>query len=49
LIETAAVEIAGVVLREFRPRRVSVEVKKFVLPEAEYVSVRVSRALKRRN
>jgi dihydroneopterin aldolase len=46
LIETVAVEIARVVLREFSPKRVSVEVKKFVLPEAGYVSVRVSRARK---
>ena len=47
-IETVAVEIAAVVLREFAPKRVSVEVKKFVLPEAACVSVRVSRALPRR-
>jgi 7,8-dihydroneopterin aldolase/epimerase/oxygenase len=44
LIETLAVEIAGAVLREFRPKRVTVEVKKFVLPEARHVLVRVTRA-----
>jgi dihydroneopterin aldolase len=44
LIETVAVEIAQGVLLEFRPRRVEVEVKKFVLREAAYVAVRASRA-----
>lgn len=44
LIETLAVELADFILREFHPRVVSVEVKKFVLPEARYVSVRVERA-----
>jgi 7,8-dihydroneopterin aldolase/epimerase/oxygenase len=44
LIETAAVEIAGMVLLEFGPQKVNVEVKKFVLREAGYVAVRVSRA-----
>jgi dihydroneopterin aldolase len=43
LIETAAVEIARMVMAEFKPQKVSVEVKKFVLPQARYVSVRVSR------
>ena len=43
LIETVAEEVAGLVLREFKPRRVGVEVKKFVLPEARCVAVRVER------
>ena len=43
LIEKLAVEIAVMVLAEFEPRTVSVEVKKFVLPEARFVSVRVTR------
>src|SRR5580658_4083309 len=34
LIETLAVDLAALILREFRPARVAVEVKKFVLPEA---------------
>jgi len=38
-----AVEAAGVVLREFKPQRVSVEVKNFVLTEAGHVSVRITR------
>jgi len=43
LIETLAVEIAEMILREFKPQRVSVEVKKFVIPEAAHVGVRVTR------
>jgi 7,8-dihydroneopterin aldolase/epimerase/oxygenase len=44
LIETLAVELAEMILREFKPQRVSLEVKKFILPEARHVSVRVTRA-----
>ena len=43
LIETLAVDLAAMILREFAPQRVAVEVKKFVVPEARWVSVRVSR------
>jgi dihydroneopterin aldolase len=43
LIETLAVEIAEIILREFKPMRVSVEIKKFILPETRHVSVRVTR------
>ena len=43
LIETLAVDLAALILAEFRPARVAVEVKKFVLPEARWVSVRVRR------
>ena len=43
LIETLAVDIAKMVLDEFRPRAVSVEVRKFIIPQARYVSVRVHR------
>jgi dihydroneopterin aldolase len=43
LIETLAVDLAAMILREFRPSRVVVEVKKFVLPEARWVAVRVRR------
>jgi len=43
LIETLAVELAAMILREFKPRRVAVEIKKFVLPEARWVSVRARR------
>jgi dihydroneopterin aldolase len=43
LIETLAVDLAEMILREFKPARVAVEVRKFVLPEARWVSVRVRR------
>jgi FolB domain-containing protein len=43
LIETLAVDLAEMILREFQPSRVTVEVKKFILPQARHVSVRVTR------
>ena len=43
LIETLAAEIAAMVLRDFCAAAVTVEVKKFILPEARYVSVRLRR------
>ncbi len=43
LIEKLAVDIAEALLLEFQPRSVAVEVKKFIVPEARYVSVRVTR------
>lgn len=39
LIETLAVDIAWHVLRKFRPDSVTVEVKKFIIPQARWVSV----------
>jgi FolB domain-containing protein len=43
LIETLAVDIAQMILDDFGPRRVTVEVKKFIIPQARHVSVRVVR------
>ena len=43
LIETLAGEIADLVRREFGADSVAVEVKKLILPETRYVSVRVER------
>jgi dihydroneopterin aldolase len=43
LIETLAAEIAAMVLDEFAPRAVTVEVKKFVIPQARWVAVRLTR------
>ena len=43
LIEKLAADIAETVLKEFKPRGVRVEVKKFIIKEAGYVSVRVER------
>ena len=47
LIETLAVELAEMILREFKPARVTIEVKKFIIPQAGHVSVRVSRPVPR--
>jgi dihydroneopterin aldolase len=43
LIERLAVDIAELVLREFQPLAVRVEVRKFILPETRHVAVRVER------
>ena len=39
LIESVATDIADKILSEFHPENVTVEVKKFSVPEARYVSV----------
>ncbi|HTH47002.1 MAG TPA: dihydroneopterin aldolase [Candidatus Limnocylindria bacterium] len=44
LIEKLAVDLAEFVLAEFHPTSVSVEVKKFILPETRHVSVKVERS-----
>jgi dihydroneopterin aldolase len=44
LIEKLAADIADAVLREFQPLSVSVEVKKFVIPQARHVSVSLTKA-----
>jgi dihydroneopterin aldolase len=43
LIETVAVDIAEMILADFGGQQVSVEVKKFVIPEARFVAVRTTR------
>jgi 7,8-dihydroneopterin aldolase/epimerase/oxygenase len=43
LIEKLAADIADMVLGEFKPKSVSVEVKKFIIPQARYVSVNLKR------
>ena len=43
LIEKLAADICEAILSEFRPEAVSVEVKKFVIPQARYVSVAMTR------
>ena len=40
LIEKVATDVAQRIWSDFQPARVSVEVKKFILPEARWVSVR---------
>lgn len=44
LIETLAYELAGHLLTHFPVTRVAIELRKFVLPDAQYVAVRVSRS-----
>lgn len=41
LVETLAVDIADMVLAEFKPQAVTVEAKKFALPGAKFVSASV--------
>lgn len=43
LIETLAADLAAMILDEFGPKSVAVEVKKFVIPQAAHVSVVVAR------
>ena len=43
LIETIAADIAQMILEDYRPKTVTVEVKKFPLAQAQYVSVRITR------
>jgi 7,8-dihydroneopterin aldolase/epimerase/oxygenase len=43
LIETLASDIAGMILDDYSPQSVSVEVKKFVIPQARHVAVSLSR------
>ena len=43
LIEKLAADMAEMILTKFQPASVSVEVKKFVIPKAQFVSVRVTR------
>ena len=42
LIEKLAVDVCRMILAEFKPETVSVEVKKFPIPQARHVSVFVS-------
>ncbi|HUL51037.1 MAG TPA: dihydroneopterin aldolase [Candidatus Nitrosotalea sp.] len=46
LIEKLASDIAEMILGEFAPESVSVEVRKFIIPQARYVSVRIERSAK---
>ena len=44
LIERLANDIAQWILKDFRPQRVTVEVKKFIIPNARDVAVRITRS-----
>lgn len=43
LVETLAEEIAAELLGHFPIRRIMVEVRKFILPETDYVAIRIDR------
>jgi dihydroneopterin aldolase len=43
LIEKLAADIADSILSEFKPSSVTVEVKKFIIPQARYVSVQATK------
>jgi dihydroneopterin aldolase len=43
LIETFAAELAALLLQKFPIRKIDIELRKFVLPNAQYVSVVLSR------
>jgi len=43
LIEKLAIDIAEMILKDFGPERVLVEVQKFIIPQARWVAVRVVR------
>jgi dihydroneopterin aldolase len=44
LLEKLAVNLADHIISRFRPQAVQIEVKKFPIPEARYVSVMVARS-----
>jgi len=44
LIEKLAVDVAEIILAEFKPRTVCVQIKKFIIPQARYVAVSVTRS-----
>ena len=44
LIEKLAADIADLILSEFNPQSVMVEVKKFIIREAKYVSVKLEKS-----
>lgn len=43
LIEKLAADVADAILAEFRPQSVSVEVKKFIIPQTRHISVNLIR------
>jgi FolB domain-containing protein len=46
LIEKLAADICEMILAEFKPKKISVEVKKFPVPQAQFVSVILKRKQK---
>jgi dihydroneopterin aldolase len=44
LLETLAEEIAADLLKSFPIKKITLEIKKFILPDAQYVSAKIERA-----
>jgi len=44
LLERLATNLADVILTKFKPQEVAVEVKKFVIPQAKFVAVSLTRS-----
>jgi dihydroneopterin aldolase len=44
LLERLAVSLADMILTKFKPQDVTVEIKKFIIPQARYVSVALGRS-----
>jgi FolB domain-containing protein len=44
LIETLASHIADWVLRDFQPAKVDIQIKKFILPDTQFVGVSIERS-----
>src|SRR5437868_1983350 len=45
LIEKLAEDIASTILSEFRPKWIRVVVKKFIIPQTNYISVNIERSI----
>ena len=43
LIEKLATDLADTILAEFKPTTITVEVKKFIIPQTRYISVKLTK------
>ncbi|NJK92198.1 MAG: dihydroneopterin aldolase [Blastochloris sp.] len=43
LIETLAEELAATLLKEFGLRQIEIEIRKFIIPECRYISLKIER------
>jgi len=44
LLETLSCELSTMILNQFSPAKVGIEIKKFIIPEARYISVKMVRS-----
>jgi 7,8-dihydroneopterin aldolase/epimerase/oxygenase len=44
LLETLANDLADAILLEFKPLRLTLQIKKFILPKTKYISVQITRS-----